>query len=114
MFWECDSTIAYFDATMSKLYYCKGDHIVVTSDQKVQQVSLRADCKSTFQTLPDGGRRTMLDVTKDQLPLFEKHSLRPDAVAWVANAQSPEIAYCSKFLAGVAGTQNRCVKATLN
>ena len=113
-FWECDSIISYIDSTASQIFYCKGVHLVITTEGRVHDVSLTAECALTFDPHSKSGSYTLLDMTKDRLPEISRSSknLYPDGVAWVAARDRREIQYCSQFIAGDAGVQNRCISAT--
>jgi hypothetical protein len=114
MFSECLSTIVYLDGATSDVYYCNGEHIVVTKGSAVQSVDIRAECVLSFKPFSKNGSYTLLDVTRGQLPTFpaSKTNLYPDGIAWVASSESRDIQFCSQFLAGLAGIQSRCVAAT--
>src|SRR5262245_6883446 len=113
-FWECDSTISYIDSANSQVFYCKGAHLAVTSAGEVYKVSVSAQCTLTFDPHSKSGNFTLLDMTRDRLPEFPrtKKDLYPDGVAWVATRERREVQFCSQFIAGKAGVQNRCVAAT--
>lgn len=111
-FWQCDSTVALIDATTSKVFYCHGVHLIVTTEDRIHQTSVRAECALTFQPYSRNGDFTLLDMTKNQLPNISKSQLYPDGVAWIATIGMTEIQFCSQFLAGQIGIQNRCVSAT--
>ncbi|QIG48262.1 hypothetical protein G5V57_11310 [Nordella sp. HKS 07] len=113
-FWECDSTITYAEPANARIFYCKGVHLVVTRAGKVHDISAKAQCALLFDTHPDSRGFTLLDMTEDGLPVLPRSrmDLYPDGVAWVAARNLREIQYCSQFIAGEAGIQNRCVAAT--
>jgi hypothetical protein len=113
-FWECDSTISYIDSASSQVFYCTGIHLVVTTADKIHEVSAKAECALTFEPPPQSGGITFLDMTKDRLPEIPrtKKNLYPEGVAWIATRDLHDIRYCSQFIAGQAGVQNRCIAAT--
>lgn len=111
-FWECDSTITYVEPT--QIFSCKGIHLVITVAGKVHNIAAKAECALLFDTHSERRGFTLLDMTKDGLPELprSRKDLYPDGVAWVAARNLREIQYCSQFIAGEAGIQNRCVAAT--
>lgn len=115
-FSECISTIAYIQPSTSEVYYCNGSHIVVTKGAKVEQATANATCTLSFRPFSDPGNYTLLDLTRGQIPSVpaSKSNLFPDGIGWIARTDKREIQFCSQFLAGLAGTQARCVAATFN
>src|SRR5262245_40316522 len=82
-FWECDSSVSLIDATTSKVFYCNGIHLVVTTENRIHNVTARAECALTFQPHSQSTNFALLDMTKDQLPNISrsKKDLYPDGVA---------------------------------
>ena len=111
---ECYSTIAYMDPRTSEVFYCHGDHQVVTHGAAVRQFSVNAECVLTFRPFNLEGDYALLDVTKDRLPsaIGSAANLFPEGIAWIINDTTRELHFCSSFTAGLAGTQRRCVAAT--
>jgi len=64
LFSECLSSIAYLDARTSEVYYCNGDHLVVTKGTVVERVTLNAECVLSFRPFRGAGNYTLLDITK--------------------------------------------------
>jgi hypothetical protein len=113
LFSECESEIAYLDPQSSQVYHCHGRHQVVSHETAIHHLMLDAVCKAAFQPFAAKGAYRFNDVTASQtLPLTKKNvSMRPDLVVWVADKSRGGLDYCSKFVAGAAGSQNRCVGA---
>lgn len=113
-FWECDSTITYVEPANARIFSCKGIHLVVTAAGEVHDISVKAECGLLFDTHSESRSFTLLDMTKDGLPELprSRKDLYPDGVAWIASRNMREVQFCSQFIAGPAGTQNRCVAAT--
>ena len=111
---ECYSTIAYMDPRTSEVYYCNGDHQVLTRGTAVQRFSVSAECVLTFRPFNLAGEYVLLDVTKGRLPktTASEANLFPGAIAWIISNTTRELQYCSSFTVGLAGTQRRCVTAT--
>ena len=114
LFSECSSTIAYLDSQTSEVYYCNGTHRVVTKGRSVHERLLTAECTLTFRPFQAQGDYVLLDVTKNQLTPFagSNANLYPDGITWVVGRGPRDLQYCSRFLAGFAGTQSKCVAAT--
>jgi hypothetical protein len=111
---ECYSTIAYMDPRTSEVFYCNGDHQVVTRGTGVQRFSVNAKCVLTFRPFNRAGEYVLLDVTKERLPTTtaSEANLFPEGIAWVLSNTTRDLQYCSSFTAGLAGIQSRCVTAT--
>jgi hypothetical protein len=110
---ECYSTIAYMDPRTSEVFYCNGDHQVLTRGAAVERFSVSAECVLTFRPFNLAGEYILLDVTKERLPksAASEANLFPEAIAWIISNTTRELQYCSSFTAGLAGTQRRCVTA---
>ena len=113
-FWQCSSTVSFIDTARAQVFYCKGVHLVVTAADKVDKVSASAECTPKFDPHAESGNFTLLDMTKDGLPevWYSTKDLYPDGVAWVATRDLRDVRYCSRFIAGQAGVQTRCIAAT--
>ena len=111
---ECYSTIAYMDPKSSEVFYCHGDHQVVTHGAIVERFVAKAECVLAFRPFDLAGEYVLLDVTKGLLPntSASEANLFPDAVAWTISTTTRDLQYCSSFTAGLAGLQRRCASAT--
>ena len=111
---ECYSTIAYMDPRTSEVFYCHGDHQVITRGAMVKRFLVSAECVLAFRPFNLAGEYVLLDVTKDLVPKTSasEANLFPDGIAWTISTTTREIQYCSSFTAGLAGSQRRCVSAT--
>lgn len=113
LFSGCYSRIAYMDPSTSEVFYCSGDHQVVTRGNVVQRFSVSATCTLTFRPFNHAGEYVLLDVTKGRIPktTASESNLFPDGIAWIIGNSKRDLQYCSSFSAGLAGTQRRCVAA---
>src|SRR5262245_2711854 len=111
---ECYSTIAYMDPRTSEIFYCNGDHQVVTRGAIVQRFLVSAECVLVFRPFNLAGEYFLLDVTKELLPKTpaSEANLFPEGIAWTISDTKRELQNCSSFVAGLAGPQRRCVIAT--
>jgi hypothetical protein len=102
------------DPKTSEVFYCNGDHQVVTRGAIVQRFLVSAECFLVFRPFNLAGEYVLLDVTKELLPktTTSETNLFPEGIAWIIRDTTRELQYCSSFTAGLAGTQKRCVIAT--
>jgi hypothetical protein len=102
------------DPRTSEVFYCNGNHQVITRGAIVQRFLVSAECVLAFRPFNRAGEYVLLDVTKELLPetTAAKANLFPDGIAWTISDTTRKLQYCSSFTAGIAGPQRRCVVAT--
>jgi hypothetical protein len=107
---QCFSVVSFLDTETSEVYQCYGSHAVATKGTKTDKVELSAQCTFQFRPFAGRGDYEILDVTHSVLlpDAVPEGTLYPEALSWVVGGGRHQLAFCSRFLAGLAGMQSRC------